>query len=57
MQQAQLRLCTPLQEYSFFDLEANPFQEMMKSLMSQNNPLMMAKSFKKKPNPKYNKPQ
>ncbi len=31
---------------------------MMKSLMSQNNPLMMAKSFNKRPNkPKFNKPQ
>lgn len=25
--------------------------------MSQNNPLMMAKTYKKKPNPKYNKQQ
>jgi hypothetical protein len=30
---------------------------MMKSLMSQNNPLMMAKTFKKKPNTKYSKQQ
>lgn len=40
----------------FISLETDPFQQMMKSLMSQHNPLHTGqKVFKKKPNPKFNK--